>query len=185
MSIVAQKLLTVEEFANRPQPRDGSREELVRGVVITMPPPRFRHGKLQLRIGSLLDQFVRPRRLGQVVVETGVITERDPDTVRGPDVAFWSVDRLPLDQEPEVYPDTAADLCVEVLSPDETPQKVAAKVQEYLACGVRLVWYVDPEAQTVTVYRPGQPERRLTAADTLSGEDVLPGFSCPVVELFT
>jgi Uma2 family endonuclease len=178
------KLLTAEEFASLPQPKDGSREELVRGVVITTPPPRFRHGKYQLRIGSLLDQFVRPRRIGQVVVETGVITERDPDSVRGPDVAYWSVERLPLDQEVEVYPEVPADLCVEILSPDDTRAQREAKVREYLVCGVRMVWYVDPATQTVTVYRPGQAERRLTTTDTLSGEDVLPGFSCGVAELF-
>jgi Uma2 family endonuclease len=185
MATVAEKLWTVEEFARRPQPPDGSREELVRGVIVTMAPPAFRHGKIQVRVGSILDQFVRTRGLGQVVGETGVITERDPDSVRGPDAAYWSKERLPLDAEPEVYPDVAADLCVEVRSPDESRKQIEEKVREYLACGVRLVWYVDPSKQTVTVYRPGQAEQVLTATDTLSGEDVLPGFTCPVADLFT
>jgi Uma2 family endonuclease len=180
MASVVPKLLTAEEFAQLPEPADGSREELVRGVVITMPPPRFRHGYVQLRTGSLLDQYVRPLRLGRVIAETGVITERDPDSVRGPDVAYWSAERLPLDVVPDLYPEVAADLCVEVLSPGET----ADKVDEYFAAGVRLVWYVDPAARTVTVYRPGQPARLLTEADTLAGEDVVPGFQCRVAELF-
>jgi Uma2 family endonuclease len=184
MASVAPKLLTVEEFASLPQPPDGSREELVRGVVITMPPPRFRHGKHQGRIFLILDQFVNAHGLGQVLPETGVITERDPDSVRGPDVVYWSFERLPRDQEVEVYPEVAPDLCVEVLSPGEGEQRKEDKLREYLTCGVRMVWYVDPKNRTVSVHRPGRDELVLTAADMLSGEDVLPGFSCPVADLF-
>src|SRR5262249_46234591 len=153
--------------------------ELVRGVVITVPPPRFRHGKIQGRILGILDQFVRAHGLGQVLPETGVITERDPDSVRGPDVVYWSAETLPLDREVETYPDVAPDLCVEVLSPGEDRERREEKVREYLTCGVRLVWYVNPDAQTVAVHRTGREEQLLTAADTLSGEDVLPGFACP------
>jgi len=114
MTIVAQTLLTAEEFAQRPEPSDGSKEELVRGVVITMPPPGFDHGMCQVRVCGLIDQHARPRRLGRVTVESGLITERGPDTVRGPDVAYWSAERLPFDQRPRGYPDVAADLCVEI-----------------------------------------------------------------------
>ena len=181
---VATPLLTVEEFARRLEPLDGSREELVLGKVVTMPPPRFEHGRIQLNVGVLLKVFVDSRRLGRVVTETGVITERDPDSVRGPDVAFWSVERLPLDAEVELYPDVAADLCVEVLSPDERAKKLREKLHEYFACGVRMVWVIAPEARTVTIYR-GPDEGRLLWEDAkLSGDDVLPGFECRVSELF-
>src|SRR2546423_4013292 len=111
MATVTPKLITAEEFGQMPEPADGSEEELVRGVTITMPPPRFRHGECQLRIASLLDQFVRPNRLGRVVLDTGVITKRDPDSVRSPDVSYWSATQLPLDQRPELYADVPADLC--------------------------------------------------------------------------
>lgn len=176
--------MSLEEFVNRPNPLDGSREELVAGRVITMPPPRFQHGQIQLNVGAVLKSFVRPRSLGRVVTETGLVTRRDPDSVRGPDVAYWSRERLPLDAEVEVYPDVAADLCVEVLSPDERPRDVQQKLREYFECGVRMVWIVDPEARSVTVYRTLQEGRILWDDATISGEDVLPEFQCSVKELF-
>lgn len=181
---VASPLLTVEEFARRPEPLDGSREELVQGKVITIPPPRFEHGRIQLNVGVLLKMFVDSRRLGRVVTETGVITERDPDSVRGPDVAFWSVERLPLDAEVEIYPEVAADLCVEVLSPDERPKRVQQKLREYFACGVRMVWLIDPDARTVTVFREPTEGRLLCEDAKLTDEDVLPGCECRVAEVF-
>lgn len=181
---VATPLLTVEEFARRPEPLDGSHEELVQGKVITMPPPRFRHGRIQFRIGYLVQKFLDKLPIGQVVCETGVVTHRDPDSVRGPDVAYWSVERLPRDAEVELYPDVAADLCVEVLSPDERPKQVQQKLREYFACGVRMVWLIDPEARTVTVFREPTEGRLLCEDAKLTGEDVLPGFECRVAELF-
>ena len=181
---VADALLTVEEFAQRPEPQFGSREELVKGVVQKMPMPRFRHGEIQLQVGSLLRQYVKPRGLGRIATETGVITGLDPDTVRGPDVAFWSKERLPLDAHVEVYPDVAPDLCVEIRSPEERSKRVRTKLCEYFACGVRMVWVIDPEAQSVTVYRQADEGRVLWENATLSGEDVLPEFSCRVGDLF-
>jgi Uma2 family endonuclease len=185
MSRVATPLMTAEEFAGLPQPADGSRQELVRGRIVTRPPPGFRHGEVQLAIGTILRQFVRANQLGRVTVESGLRTESDPDTVRGPDVAFWSKERLPLDQKPAVYPEVAADLCVEVLSPHVTRARMNTKIREYFARGVRLLWVVDPEQQTVTIYgKPG--EGRVVWDDaTLTGEDVLPGFTCPVAEFFS
>src|SRR5262245_21543069 len=100
MSTATQQFITAEEFARLPEPADGSKQELVRGVVVVMPPPGFRHGVRQVRISSLLDQYARANNLGQVTVECGVVTERGPDTVRGPDVSYWSYQRLPREQEP-------------------------------------------------------------------------------------
>lgn len=184
MATVAEKLITVEEFARMPHPLDGSKQELVRGVIVTMPPPGFLHGVVQLRVGGLLDQHVRPRKLGRVTVESGVVTERDPDTVRGPDVAFWSAERIPLDQLPAGYPDVAADLCIEVLSPKKSWQSLLEKIREYFERGVRLVWIVDPEARTVTIYRSPDEGRVLHESAFLTGEDVLPEFRCRVGEIF-
>lgn len=177
-------LLTAEEFARLPESLDGSREELVRGKVVTMPMPQFRHGMIQANVTFVLKLFVKSGRLGQVVTETGLVTERGSDTVRGPDVAFWSVNRLPLDTKVEVYPDIAADLCVEILSPGERSKRLPQKLREYFACGVRLVWVLDPDARTVTIYRNPSDGRILREDATLTGEDVLPGFECRVSELF-
>src|SRR5262249_2033223 len=137
-------LMTAEEFARRPEPEDGSREELVRGEVVTMPPPSFRHGEIAAQIGFLLKSFLRQSPLGRVVAETGVRTEQGPDSVRGPDVSYWSFKRLPKSQRIVTYPKVAADLCVEIRSPSNTAQKIRDKVAEYLRAGVRVVWVVDP-----------------------------------------
>ncbi len=184
MSSVASSPLTAEEFAQRPKPPDGSKEELVRGVVITMPPPGFDHGACQMRVGGLLDQHARPRRLGRVTMESGLITEQGPDTVRGPDVAYWSAERLPFDQRPRGYPAVAADLCVEILSPSDRAVDIAEKVREYLERGVRLVWVIDPEDRTVTIHAPNQEPRVLADTATLTGGDVLPEFQVLVADLF-
>jgi Uma2 family endonuclease len=184
MATVAQKLITAEEFALMPDPPDGSKQELVRGVIITMPPPGFDNGLCQVRVRGLLDNYARSKRLGRVTVETGLVTERDPDSVRGPDVAYWSFERLPADQRPQGYPDVAADLWVEVLSPKKRLRQVREKTREYFGRGVRMVWVVDPEDHTVMVYRSTDEGRLLHETATLADEDVLPGFSCGVAELF-
>ena len=128
--------------------------------------------------------FLRDNPIGRVTVESGLQTEFDPDTVRGPDVAFWSYERLPADQTPEVYPDVAADLCVEVISPGRSRSKIQPKVAEYLKRGVRMVWLLDIEDRSVTICRGPGEGRVLWDTSILTGEDVLPGFSCPVADLF-
>jgi Uma2 family endonuclease len=184
MATVTKKLITAEEFRLMPNPSDGSKQELVRGEIVTMPPPGFRHGARQVRAASLLDQYALSSRRGRVTVESGVVTEADPDTVRGPDISFWSFERLPPQLEPEGYPDVAPDLCVEVLSPGNRWETIITKIREYLVRGVRMVWIIDPEDRTVQVYRSPDEGRILRENATLSGEDVLPGFSCRVADLF-
>src|SRR5262249_14214999 len=119
--------ITAEEYFQMPPPPDGSKVELVRGELITVCRPGFEHGLRQLRIGAILDHFGRSTRHGRAVVETGVVVERDPDTVRGPDVSYWSAERLPLDQVPKGYPDLAPDLAVEVLSPSNEMAKIRTR----------------------------------------------------------
>jgi Uma2 family endonuclease len=177
------KLMTAEEFARRPEPADGSKEELVRGEIETMPPTRVRHGHVQGNAYMLLKSFVKSRDLGWVVVESGVILDRDPDTVRGPDVSFWRKERMP--ELPEHYGEIPPDLVVAVLSPGDRPGRVRDKVTQYLASGVKLVWLVDPETRTVTVYAGKLPGAKLGETDSLDGGEVLPGFTARVSDLFT
>jgi Uma2 family endonuclease len=119
-----------------------------------------------------------------VTVESGQPTTSNPDTVRGPDVAFWSFERLPADQTPRGYPDIAADLVVEVMSPSNTDPQLREKAREYLARGVRVVWVVDPDDRSVTVYRQPDEGRILWQEATLTDAEVLPGFACRVREFF-
>jgi Uma2 family endonuclease len=178
-----QPLLTAEEFMRLPDPPDGARQELIEGRVVTMPPPKGIHGVVCNRLGRLLGNHVDAHGLGWVASnDAGVILEREPDTVRGPDLAYYSKERVPV--LPTGYFEVPPDLAVEVLSPDDAASRINSKVRHYLAHGVRLVWVVDPEERTVTVYRSREQIRILEETGMLGGEDVLPGFECPVRELF-
>lgn len=182
MSVIATPLITAEEFGRMPDPPDGSKQELVKGVIVTMPPPKPRHGHAQLEVGALLRAVVKPARLGWVVTESGTLLDRDPDTVRGPDVAFYSIARQPV--LPDEYFEIPPDLAVEILSPGDRRGAVREKIREYIAAGVRLVWLVDPETRTVLEYRGSLRGTEYDEADTLTGGDVLPDFSCRVADFF-
>jgi Uma2 family endonuclease len=132
----------------------------------------------------LLRHFAKSNRAGRVVTETGVQTEKNPDTVRGPVVSFWSAERLPLNQEVIGYPPIAPDLCVEVLSPSNRPKQIKQKIKEYLFNGTKAVWIIDPEDRSMKIYRTPLESRSLEEDAILDGEDVLPGFHCKVSELF-
>lgn len=180
----ATPLLTAEEFATLPQPSDGSQQELIKGVIVTMPPPSFYHGRICLKVGRKLGNFIEDNNLGTITSnDSGVILARNPDTVRAPDLAYWSYARLPEPPQ-RGYPSVAPDLVVEVLSPSDVFLSVNKKVHEYLTAGVRLLWVLMPEDRSVTVYRHDRPSVLLANGDTLGGEGVLPGFSCLVGELF-
>jgi Uma2 family endonuclease len=183
MSTVASKLITAEEFTKLPEPADGSTQELVRGVVITMPPPKGRHGVCCSKVNRLIGNHVESKRLGHVTSnDAGFILQRNPDTVRGPDTAFWSVQRVA--EVPEGYFEVPPDLAVEVVSPDDAHTRVQEKVRAYLKHGVRMVWVVDPDLRIVTVYRSSELARTFEETDTITGEDVLPDFSCRVADVF-
>jgi Uma2 family endonuclease len=184
MSTAATKLLTAEEFARLPDPPDGSKQELVRGEVVTMPPLGFLHGTVQVNVAVAVKAFVKQHKLGRVTVESGVLTERGPDSVRGSDGAYWSYQRLPQDDVPVVYANEPADLVAEVVSPGNTKQRMTEKVRESFDSGVRQVWVVHPEERTVTVYTKPGDGTVLWEDATLTGGDVLPGFSCAVAEFF-
>ena len=183
MASVGSKPITLDEFSQMPDPADGARLELVRGEVIVMPPPRGKHGVVCAEIARVLGNYVKSSKLGWVTSnDTGVILERDPDTLRGPDVAFWSVRRQPA--MPEGYFEIPPDLAVEVLSPDDRRADVREKIKEYVQHGVPLVWLVDPETRTVMVYEGNLRGQERDEAETLDGGTILPGFSCKVADFF-
>ena len=179
---VPSRLMTAEEFFELDIP-DG-KAELVRGRVIRMSFPGMRHGVIAVRIAARLLSFVEAHELGFVFAATGCITARDPDTVRGPDVAFVSFERLAGHDPPETFLPFAPDLAVEVISPSERPKGIRQKVQDWFAGGARRVWLFYPRTCNVYVLRSPTDVQILGPGDTLTGEDVLPGFSCPVAALF-
>ncbi|MGQ0641115.1 MAG: Uma2 family endonuclease [Gemmatimonadaceae bacterium] len=172
----AQALLTAEELLHLNLPN--KRTELVRGMLIIREPAGYQHGDIAMRVGAAIHSYVEAEALGRAfAAETGFTLTRGPDTVRAPDVAFIGNARLPH-PPPRGFAEMAPDLAVEVLSPDDRPGEVLAKVADWLEAGARLVWVVDPIRANARVYRADGSETLLTEADRLDGEDVVPGFLC-------
>lgn len=157
--------------------------ELLRGVLLPVTPVKLAHWKVTGKLDRSVGNYAEIHGLGDAGPEAGFLLETDPDTVLAPDVSFIAAGRAWPD-ESAGWPRIAPDLAVEVLSPSNTRAGIALKVEIYLAAGVRLVWVVDPEARTVTVHAPGRAPRMLGVDDALDGEDVLPGYRLPLVELF-
>src|SRR5262245_61654073 len=143
------------EFVHRPE--NGRRWfELVRGEVIELPPPNKIHGVVSLIVASYLWNYAREVKRGYITTnDEGTLLERDPDTVRGPDVAYFTDANRYEDLHPK-YGEQPPVLAVEVLSPSDRVNRVLQKVDDYINNGVRTVWLIDPEDRTVRVYRPGQ-----------------------------
>jgi Uma2 family endonuclease len=178
-------LLTAEDVAAMPERINGHRYELHRGEIVEMAAANFVHGYFMLRIGELLSRFVYAHRLGAVIGgDPGITTERNPDTVLAPDVAFFSTARLPRPIPRRGFTEAIPDLVVEVASPDDRAGAIERKTQRWLAAGARIVWNVYPDRRTVeAAYADGQ-RRIYKEGETLDAEPLLPGFTVAIDELF-
>ena len=158
--------------------------ELQRGEVIELPPPTKIHGRVCANVAFELETFVQRRRKGYVTTnDAGVILERDPDTVRGPDVALYEDAARFADLHPK-YGEHPPRLAVEVLSPNDRAHRVTRKITDYLLNGVDLVWLIDPEDHSATVYRRDRGPVRVDPAGELTGDEILPGLACRLADLF-
>lgn len=166
-------------------PGDGNRYELAKGVLLMMSPSGWRHGRVVGELHGLLWQHVRANALGTLFgAETGFLLSEDPDTVRAPDLAFIAVENLP-DEPPEgAYWPGPPDLAVEVLSPSDRTGDVDAKIRDWLTSGARCVWVVDPDLETVTVYRSATDVVIRTRGQRLEGDDVVADFACAIDDIF-
>ncbi|NJK80303.1 MAG: Uma2 family endonuclease [Chloroflexaceae bacterium] len=182
MSIATDHLITADELLQMPD--DGIRRELVRGEVIETMPPGGIHGDIALELGMRLRAWARAGGHGYCGVEAGFRLARNPDTVRGPDVAFVSAARIPATGILVGFWEQAPDLAVEIVSPTETAEEVQAKVTDYLTAGARLVWVIYPRQQQVVAHTPDGVGRTFRTTDTLAQPALLPGFACPVAALF-
>jgi Uma2 family endonuclease len=179
---MAPPLMTADELLRLYVP--GKRTELINGVLMVREPASYKHGRTAMALSLIIGTFVREHRLGDLLAaETGFKLTSEPDTVRAPDVAFVSTERIPLHQRG--FPAMAPDLAVEVLSPDDRPGEVLGKVADWLRAGSKLVWVIDPERRSARVYREDGRESLLNESDSLDGESVLPGFTCPLAEILT
>ena len=175
------KFITADELLR--MPRDGNRYELIRGVLVPKMPAGDPHGEAVTMTSHVLTTYVIDNDYGGVRSgEPGYRLERDPDTVRAPDVAWFAPGRLP--EGIQGYPELAPDLVIEVKSPSNSNPEMASKAAMWLSYGSQQVWVEDPERTTVTIYRPGADPVTLGEDDTLDGGDLLPGFTTPVWRLF-
>ncbi len=177
------KLVTAEELLELSA--NGFYGELVRGELVELMRPGVRHNKVMGLMTYILMSFVLPRSLGTVLPgDTGVVIERGPDTVRAPDVAFYAADRMGLDDDIPGYAEIPPDLAVEIRSPNDSLPDMERRARMWLDYGVPLVWVLIPESRTLDIYRPDTEAVTLTTDGVVSSEDILPGFSCRVSDLF-
>jgi len=159
--------------------------ELIRGRVLVREPPATRHGVIAGKLLHRVSDFVYSRELGVTCAQdTGFKIGSDPDTVRAPDVAFVASSRVKLIPE-SGYAELAPELVAEILSPDDRPGEVLAKVSAWLSAGTKLVWVIDPRRAEARVYRQDGSVSILARDAILEGDDVLPGFTCPLQEILT
>jgi Uma2 family endonuclease len=177
------RVVTADDLMRMPD--DGYSYELVQGRLIKMPKPGALHGIIGTRLFSALIRLVEAHDLGAVFPQdTGFKLTSNPDTVRAPDLAFVTRERVASVGFPEGFWPGAPDLAVEVRSPHDSLRELSKKADEYLSHGSRLVWVIDPRRQEVTVFRAAHEPVTLAHTDVLSGADVVPGFEMPVVRLF-
>jgi len=179
----ATSLMTADDLLCRPD--DGFRYELFQGELKKMAPASHEHGRIAINISTPLDQHARANKLGRVyAAETGFKLSSDPDTVRAPDVAFVSQERLEQIGKVKGYWPGAPDLVVEIISPNDIYAEVEEKVFDWMDAGARMVVVVNPRKRAVTVYRSLTEIVVLTEADTLDGREVIGGWSIAVKDIF-
>ena len=181
--VEARTLVTADELLQTGKGPGDVNYELVKGELVEMPPPGEIHADISAELAARLRPYAREHGLGRVFVELGLRLGSRPDTVRTPDVSLIKTERLPERLRRGFFPG-APDLAVEVVSPSDTATYLDSKVQDYLGHGAQRVWVVYPDTQSVVVYRPDGTGHRYGADDTLSDEELLPGFSLPLKELF-
>ena len=178
------RLFTVADLAEMPSdlPSGPARYELHHGRLIAMLPPGDIHGAVEGNLTYELKRQGEGKGLGKVRCgEVAIVLGRNPDHVFGADVVFVPTRQLPIQRSPEGYLETVPELVVEVRSKNDTRAALGRKAEDYLRAGAVVVWVVDPYKREVAEYRQGVPVRIYAEADTLTVEDVIPGFACSVV----
>ena len=183
MATVA-SLMTAEEYAALPNVH-GYQTELVKGVLITMAPPMPRHGEICSQVIYLLRRCLDDHPIGRVLSnDSGVITERDPDTVRGADIAFYSYRQVPKGPLSAGLLEVKPELVFEVRSPSQRWRDLHIKVAEYLNSGVQVVCVLDDDTRSIHVFYADRGSQVFAADDEFSVRDVLGDFRVKTLQFF-
>ena len=175
-------LMTADQFYEFCCRNDG-RYELVDGEVVELSPVNYEHSGIAGYIVTAFNIYSRQRDFGQAGVEAGYILLSGPDTVRGPDVSFRLVPRGARRQSVGFLAG-APDIAVEVVSPSNTAAEMERKVAEYLAAGSQRVWVAYPVRRSVIVHKGEGTAVTYSGDDVITDEELLPGFSLPLAEIF-
>ena len=180
---IGEKLITADEFLQLCE-RGLVKGELIKGVIQETVSANGEHGEIASAVILAFGGHIRPNQLGRVTgTDAGVLLERNPDTVREPDVAYFSAETLPLDVKIRGFYEVVPDLVVEVVSPNDRPREIADKVAMWLSHGVRLVWAVYPRpARSSSIHRKARSSST-PKDDELDGGVVLPDFRCLVRDI--
>jgi Uma2 family endonuclease len=177
-----ERLITPAEFDRM----DNKGFELIDGRLVEKPAMGLDSDAAQINFILMVGNYVKLHRLGRCFSPEGgfeCFPDR-PNTVRKPDLSFVAKGRFPNDKPPIAWGKIAPDLIAEILSPNDRKKEVSEKVAMFLAAGVRLVWVIDPKLRKVFVHRSDGTTTEIPTDGTLDGEDVLPGFTCRIAELF-
>lgn len=182
MTITSEKTWTDQEFMALPD--DGNRYEIVNGELIIMGNSGMEHGNIGLFLGGAIELHVRSHKLGSTC-DSSTAFKMKTGNKRSPDISFVAKERLQgLKRLPKGFFEGAPDLAVEIISPSNTFEEIHNKLVEYFDSGCRLAWVIHPDEQSALIYRQPQPDRLLKISDNLEGEEVIPGFTMPMVDLF-
>lgn len=180
----ATKTMTLDEFLELPETEPAS--EFVCGRIIPRPMPTWFHSRLANRIGAFFEFYFMKHDEGYANVELRHAAREEGRSYL-PDVSVttWSKSNPSLAERRQKAIEVEPDIAVEIVSPDDRPARIADKLAFYLRTGVAIVWIVDPDDRTVSVYRPGEPAQLFRGGDVLDGSPVLSSFELPVDDLFS
>lgn len=181
-------LMTADEFFDFCDRNDG-RYELVLGEMVKLAPVQRRHGRAASSISAAFHNYCRRTGMGWSEVDVGYTVSSGPDTVRGPDVSLvLRGAQYDEEEEQRAFILGAPDIAVEVVSPSNSAAEMERKVSEYLAAGSQRVWVVYQadrrNPRRVIVHRNDGTTVTYTSDDTITDEELLPGFSLPLAEIF-
>ena len=177
-----EKIWTDEEFMALSGEND--RYELIDGELVNMGNSGMEHGYLGSNLTIFLGGYILTHKLG-VICDSSTAFTMKTGNKRSPDLSFVAKDRLQgIKRLPQGFFSGAPDLVVEIISPNNTFAELHSKMIEYFANGCRLAWLIHPDEQSILVYRSPRPDRLLKITDNLDGEEVIPGFSLPISDLF-